>query len=51
MQEEECVRLTLTVSLVRLVEDVLLKVLLVLHVGEDVRVVVLRRGHTDKLTG
>lgn len=42
MPGEECVCWTLTVGLVGLVEDVLLKVLLVLHVGEDVRVVVLQ---------
>lgn len=35
----------LTVGLVRLVEDVLLKVFLVLHVGVDVRVVVLKHTH------
>lgn len=36
----------LTVGLVRLVEDVLLKVFLVLHVGVDVGVVVLKHTHT-----
>lgn len=37
----------LTVGLVRLVEDVLLKVFLVLHVGVDVGVVVLKHTHTQ----
>lgn len=37
----------LTVGLVCLVEDVLLKVFLVLHVGVDVGVVVLKQTHTQ----
>lgn len=49
-RRETCVRdgWTLTVGLVRLVEDVVLKVLLVLHVGKDVRVVVLERRHRER---
>lgn len=36
----------LTVGFVRLVEDILLKVLLVLHGGVKVRVIVLKQTHT-----